>query len=169
MVDAIVIEPWAAHPTDSYGYYLRDLDHCDLYGEMSKTPVGFQRYVDEWIVGTQTHAGFVLQAGRGAHRAVVQAQGGMGMTTCTAFEQLLFTGATQIPDDGVVFVGFHWPMLMSRIARRLHAPNVTVVYENGIVEDRITPLLPTSPCDLTAAEGSPVCAGSNCRARAAAT
>ena len=82
------------------------------------------------------------------------------MTPCTPFEQLLFTGAQQIDRDKVVFVGFHWPMLMSRIARRLHAPHLTVVYENGIVEDRITPLLPTSPCDLTSAEGASTCAGS---------
>lgn len=82
------------------------------------------------------------------------------MTPCTPFEQMLFTGAQCIPKDAVVFVGFHWPMLMSRIARRLHAPDVTVVYENGIVEDRITPLLPTSPCDLTAAHQASTCAGS---------
>ena len=81
-------------------------------------------------------------------------------TTCTPFEQLLYTGAMQIDRHAVVFVGFHWPMLMSRIARRLHAPNLTVVYENGIVEDRLTPLLPTSPCDLTSAEGASTCAGS---------
>jgi len=82
------------------------------------------------------------------------------MKPCTPFEQLLYTGACQIPAETVVFVGFHWPMLMSRIARRLHAPRVTVVYENGIVEDRLTPLLPTSPCDLTSAEGATTCAGS---------
>lgn len=64
MVDAIVIEPWAAHPTDSYGYYLRDLPHNALYGEMSKTEEGFRQYVDEWIVATGNHAGFVAKLGR---------------------------------------------------------------------------------------------------------
>ena len=64
MVDAIVIEPWAAHPTDSYGYYYRDLQHNDLYGEISRTEEGFRRYVDEWIVATGDHRGFVAKLGK---------------------------------------------------------------------------------------------------------
>lgn len=51
-------------------------------------------------------------------------------------------------------------MLMARIARRLQAPRMVVVYENGIIEDRLTSHLPTSPCDLVVAEGAPMCAGS---------
>lgn len=82
------------------------------------------------------------------------------MAAATRFEQMFLTGARRIKDGAVLFVGFHWPMLMSRIARRLHAPNIVVVYENGIVEDRLTPVLPTSPCDLRAAEQASVCAGS---------
>ncbi len=82
------------------------------------------------------------------------------MEGATRFEQMFLTGARRINDGAVLFVGFHWPMLMARIARRLHAPNVVIVYENGIVEDRLTPVLPTSPCDLTAAEQATTCAGS---------
>lgn len=82
------------------------------------------------------------------------------MGNATPFERMLVTGANRIFDGAVLFVGFHWPMLMTRIARRLHAPNIVVVYENGIVEDRLTPIFPTSPCDLTAAEQATTCAGS---------
>ena len=64
MVDAIVIEPFSAHPTDSYGYYLRDLEHHELYGEMSKTAEGFARYRHEWILETRDHSGFVKKLGR---------------------------------------------------------------------------------------------------------
>lgn len=63
MVDAIVIEPWAAHPTDSYGYYWRDLPHNDLYGEISRSPEGFARYLDEWVLGTENHAAFMQKIG----------------------------------------------------------------------------------------------------------
>jgi len=63
MVEAVVIEPWAAHPTDAYGYYYRDLPHHALYGEMTRTEEGFKRYVDEWIVATGNHAGFVAKLG----------------------------------------------------------------------------------------------------------
>ncbi len=64
MVDAIVIEPWAAHPTDSYGYYYRDLQHNDLYGEISRTEEGFRRYVDEWIIASGDHRGFLAKLGQ---------------------------------------------------------------------------------------------------------
>jgi glutaconate CoA-transferase subunit A len=64
MVDAMVIEPWAAHPTDSYGYYHRDLPHNALYGEMSRTEEGFLRYLDEWVIAPGDHAGFIRKLGR---------------------------------------------------------------------------------------------------------
>lgn len=81
-------------------------------------------------------------------------------SSATRFEQLLFTGAGRMQNDVVTFVGFHWPMLMARIARRLHAPHALIVYENGIVEDRLTPVFPTSPCDLASADGAATCASS---------
>jgi glutaconate CoA-transferase subunit A len=63
MVDAIVVEPWAAHPTDSSGDYLRDLEHHVHYGECSRTEAGFERYVQEWILETGDHAGFIAKLG----------------------------------------------------------------------------------------------------------
>jgi hypothetical protein len=63
LVEAMVIEPWAAHPSDSSGYYYRDLAHHALYGDMSRTEDGFRQYVDDWIVATATHAGFMTKLG----------------------------------------------------------------------------------------------------------
>jgi glutaconate CoA-transferase subunit A len=62
-VDALVIEPWSAHPTDSSGQYLRDLEHHRLYGEMSATEEGFAAYLDEWVFQTGSHAAFVEKLG----------------------------------------------------------------------------------------------------------
>ena len=76
------------------------------------------------------------------------------------FEKMLVTGARRITNGSVHFVGFHWPMVMARVARRLHAPDAIIVYQNGIVEDRLTSVFPTSPCDLVAAEGATTCATS---------
>jgi glutaconate CoA-transferase subunit B len=76
------------------------------------------------------------------------------------FERFLLTASREYRDGEVCFVGFHWPMLASRIARRLHAPEIVVVYETGIVEDRETPELPTSPTDLRCAVDAPMLAGS---------
>ena len=58
LVDAVVIEPWSAHPTDCSGYYRRDLDHHDLYGAMTRTPEGFDAYVREWVLDTGGHKGY---------------------------------------------------------------------------------------------------------------
>lgn len=71
---------------------------------------------------------------------------------CTPFELFLYAGAQEIKDGMVVFVGFHWPFLIARIARRLHAPNTLYVYENGTIEDENPDVCPTSPSDLISAE-----------------
>ena len=71
LVDGIVVEPWAAHPTDSYGYYWRDLEHHRLYGEMSKTEDGFQAYVDQWIIATSDHAGVRRKLGEARTRSLM--------------------------------------------------------------------------------------------------
>lgn len=76
------------------------------------------------------------------------------------FEQFLVTSAREFDEDDVCFVGFHWPMVAARIARRCHAPGLVVVYEGGVVEDTLTPELSTSPSDLRAAVGSPMTTGS---------
>jgi glutaconate CoA-transferase, subunit A len=70
MVEAVVIEPWAAHPTDSAGYYARDLDHHQLYGRMSRRAEGFDEYLDEWIRGTGDHAGLLAKLGDDALRSL---------------------------------------------------------------------------------------------------
>ncbi len=48
-VDAIVIEPFAAHPSYAQGYYDRDNQfYVDWYG-ISKDPVSLESYIREWI------------------------------------------------------------------------------------------------------------------------
>lgn len=71
------------------------------------------------------------------------------------FEMFLLTSAREYAEHEVTFVGFHWPMLAARIARLTHAPNLVVVYESGVVEDRLTATLSTSPSDLRSAVDSP--------------
>lgn len=81
------------------------------------------------------------------------------MSDVQPFERFLLTAAHELHDGEVCFVGFHWPMVVARIARRLHAPNLVVVYEAGVVEDSLTPQLSTSPSDLRSAVGSAYCGG----------
>jgi acyl CoA:acetate/3-ketoacid CoA transferase beta subunit len=79
----------------------------------------------------------------------------MTADTLSRFELFLLTAAREYDESLLTFVGFHWPMVAARIARRLGADNLVVVYECGVVEDSMTPELSTSPSDLRAAVGSP--------------
>ncbi len=71
---------------------------------------------------------------------------------CTPFELFLYAGALEIKNGMTVFVGFHWPFLIARIARKLHAPETLYIYENGTIEDENPKTCPTSPSDLISAE-----------------
>lgn len=79
------------------------------------------------------------------------------MTDIHPFERFVLTAAKEYVDGEVAFVGFHWPMVAARVARRLHAPDLVVVYEAGVIEDQLTPELSTSPSDLRSAVGSAFC------------
>lgn len=61
MVEAIVVEPWSAHPTDAAGYYRRDLDFHEWYGRQTGSRDGFDAWVDDWIRGTADHAELVTR------------------------------------------------------------------------------------------------------------
>jgi glutaconate CoA-transferase, subunit A len=59
MVNAVVVAPWSAHPTDSYGYYRRDLDFHVWYEEMTRTAQGAERYLDDFVRATASSVEFV--------------------------------------------------------------------------------------------------------------
>ena len=63
MVEAVIVEPWAAHPTDSSGYYSRDLEHHAYYGRISRTTEGFEEYLASWVHGVDDHAGYIARLG----------------------------------------------------------------------------------------------------------
>lgn len=50
------------------------------------------------------------------------------MENFTPFEMMILTAAKQIKNGDALFVGFHWPMVASRVARRLRAPDIYCVY-----------------------------------------
>lgn len=67
-VDAIVVEPWAAHPEGVYGHYERDIDHFAYYERESRDEAGLQAYLDRFVRGVADRAGYlraVVDAGLG--------------------------------------------------------------------------------------------------------
>ncbi len=72
----------------------------------------------------------------------------MGSLDYSPFEMMILTAARQIRNGDALFVGFHWPMVASRVARRLHAPDIYCVYEGGGVERTYCPIMPNTGADL---------------------
>jgi len=54
-------------------------------------------------------------------------------TEFTASELMICQAARQLRDDEVVFVGIGLPNIACNLARRLHAPDLVLIYESGAV------------------------------------
>lgn len=51
VVDAVVVEPFGAHPSFVQGYYDRDNDFYVAWDGMSRSEEGMKAYLDEWVYG----------------------------------------------------------------------------------------------------------------------
>ena len=51
IVNAVVIEPFAAHPSYTLGYYDRDNDFYVEWAKVSKDRAGMEKYLAEWAYG----------------------------------------------------------------------------------------------------------------------
>jgi len=62
-VSHVVHLPFSAHPTSVYGIYDFDEEHVTLYADASKTPQGFQSYLDQYVYGAKDHWGYMERVG----------------------------------------------------------------------------------------------------------
>jgi glutaconate CoA-transferase subunit A len=62
-VAAVVHEPWGALPSPVQGCYGRLHDFYARYHEASRTPGGFGRWLDEWVLGVGDWKGFLDRLG----------------------------------------------------------------------------------------------------------
>lgn len=58
-VDAVVCEPFGAHPSFVQGYYDRDSEFYDRWGEISREVEGLRRYLDEWVYGLPDRRAYI--------------------------------------------------------------------------------------------------------------
>ncbi len=63
LVDAVVHTPYGAVPTALNHRYEIDASHIDFYQDAAKTQEGFDRYLDEYILGCSNHKEFVEKVG----------------------------------------------------------------------------------------------------------
>jgi len=63
LVDAVVHEPWGAHPSPVQGYYGRDHKFFSEYHEQTHTFDGFENWLAHWVIQTSSRDEYVKQLG----------------------------------------------------------------------------------------------------------
>lgn len=62
-VDAVVLAPYGAHPSQCYNYYDYDKQFYRDYDKASKTDEGFKKFMDEWTFGVKDHDEYLSKLG----------------------------------------------------------------------------------------------------------
>jgi glutaconate CoA-transferase, subunit A len=63
IVDAVVVEPWGAHPSYAQGYYDRDNEFYIGWERVSRDPAALERYLGEFVHGVRDRAEYVKKCG----------------------------------------------------------------------------------------------------------
>jgi len=59
IVDAVVVEPWGAHPSYAQGYYDRDNDFYIEWEAISRDVAKLNAYLEEWVFGVSDRAAYL--------------------------------------------------------------------------------------------------------------
>lgn len=62
-VDAVVEVPFCSHPLCVSGFYDCDLPFRHDFIEMNKTQVGFEKWIQEWVIETENWSGYLKKVG----------------------------------------------------------------------------------------------------------
>jgi glutaconate CoA-transferase, subunit A len=63
IVDAVVVEPWGAHPSYAQGYYDRDNEFYVQWEGISRDASALERYLGEFVHGVSDRAEYVARVG----------------------------------------------------------------------------------------------------------
>ena len=63
IVDAVVCEPWGAHPSYAQGYYDRDNDFYVEWEDISRDEAALNRWLDEFVYGVADRVGYLHKLG----------------------------------------------------------------------------------------------------------
>lgn len=61
IVDAVVVEPWGAHPSYAQGFYDRDNDFYVAWENISRDPAKLRGYLDEFVLGVPDRQGYLAK------------------------------------------------------------------------------------------------------------
>ena len=60
-VDAVVVEPWGAHPSYAQGYYDRDNDFYVAWDKVAREEGSFKQYLDEFVYGVKDRSEYMAK------------------------------------------------------------------------------------------------------------
>jgi glutaconate CoA-transferase subunit A len=63
IVDAVVVEPQACHPSYAQGYYDRDNRFYLDWDDVAREPAAFDAWLNEWVYGLASHTEYVEKLG----------------------------------------------------------------------------------------------------------
>lgn len=63
IVDAVVLEPFSAHPSYTQGYYDRDNPFYMEWDKVSESPAAVKNYLDQWVFGVKNRAEYWQKLG----------------------------------------------------------------------------------------------------------
>lgn len=69
-VRAVVHEPGGAHPAPVQGYYNRDHAFYHEYHTATRTPEGYQAWLEEWVLGVSDRAAYLAKLGESRRQAL---------------------------------------------------------------------------------------------------
>jgi glutaconate CoA-transferase, subunit A len=67
---AVVRAPFGAHPLYVAGCYEMDWPFLEYYEQETRTEAGFSRFLEQWILATRTHQGYLKRLGTGRLHAL---------------------------------------------------------------------------------------------------
>lgn len=62
-VEAVIHQPFGAHPTAVFGCYDYDSDHLRFYEGCARTPERVSEYIEEYVIGTKDHWDYLEKVG----------------------------------------------------------------------------------------------------------
>jgi glutaconate CoA-transferase subunit A len=74
IVDAVVVEPWGAHPSYAQGHYDRDNDFYVRWESISRDRAALERYLNEFVYGVPDRAAYMAKQPGLAARLKAKAQ-----------------------------------------------------------------------------------------------
>jgi acyl CoA:acetate/3-ketoacid CoA transferase alpha subunit/acyl CoA:acetate/3-ketoacid CoA transferase beta subunit len=149
-VNALIHEPWGAHPTASPGHYDYDYEALQEYQQAARDVAAFKAYIQKYILDVKDFKEYLDKAltpsrmqrlrydprlGYSSEIAEVVTCGGFTgdlPDECTRNEMMIVAAARQIREGEVTIVGTGLPMAATALAMNTHAPNLNYIVETGI-------------------------------------